>query len=55
MSRPLPEKGMAAAREIFDVVGRESQAPRSSAEMRAALVLYDAVNPTLGARYSDCR
>lgn len=48
LSRPLPERVIAAARQHFDVEVRERNTPMSRAEMRAALALYDGVVPTLG-------
>ncbi|WP_232796369.1 2-hydroxyacid dehydrogenase [Roseovarius salinarum] len=51
MTRPLPERVVAAARQDFEVEVRETNAPMKPGEMRAALVLYDGVLPTLGDRF----
>ncbi|WP_145106379.1 2-hydroxyacid dehydrogenase [Cereibacter sediminicola] len=48
ITRPLPEKVVAAARARFDVTLRESTRPLSPDELRRALVEHDAVLPTLG-------
>lgn len=48
ITRPLPEKVLAAARARFDVTLRESTRPLSPEELRRALVEHDAVLPTLG-------
>ncbi|MEH6774548.1 MAG: D-glycerate dehydrogenase [Cereibacter changlensis] len=47
ITRPLPEKVIAAARARFDVTLRPETTPLTPAELRAALD-YDAVLPTLG-------
>jgi hydroxypyruvate reductase len=48
ITRPLPERVVARARERFDVSVRDQTTPLKKGEMRAALVLYDVVLPTLG-------
>ncbi len=48
ITRPLPEKVLAHARAHFNVTLREQTTPLKKGEMRAALVLYDVVIPTLG-------
>jgi lactate dehydrogenase-like 2-hydroxyacid dehydrogenase len=48
ITRPLPHPVEVAARERFDVTLRESTAPLTVEELRAALRNYDAVLPTLG-------
>ena len=48
MSRPLPEKVQAAARDQFDLIVREDTGPLSAEEMRASLTDFDGVVPTLG-------
>lgn len=47
ITRPLPDKVIAAARARFDVTLRPETTPLTPAELRAALD-YDAVLPTLG-------
>ncbi|MBN2760936.1 MAG: D-glycerate dehydrogenase [Rhodobacteraceae bacterium] len=48
ITRPLPDRVLARARERFNVTLREQTTPLKKGEMRAALVLYDVVLPTLG-------
>ncbi|TVP71111.1 MAG: D-glycerate dehydrogenase [Rhodobacteraceae bacterium] len=48
ITRPLPEKVLAHARAHFNVTLREQTTSLKKGEMRAALVLYDVVIPTLG-------
>lgn len=48
ITRPLPDSVIAAARARFDVVLRDSTAPLSPQELRAALADFDLVLPTLG-------
>ncbi len=48
ITRPLPEAVIAAAHARFDVVQRDSTAPLSPQELRAALADFDLVLPTLG-------
>ncbi|CUX81459.1 MAG: hydroxypyruvate reductase [Roseibaca calidilacus] len=48
ITRPLPDRVVARARERFNVTLREQTTPLKKGEMRAALVLYDVVLPTLG-------
>lgn len=48
ITRPLPEKVLERARSFFNVTLREQTTALKKGEMRAALVLYDAVIPTLG-------
>ncbi|MEW9921577.1 2-hydroxyacid dehydrogenase [Marimonas sp. MJW-29] len=52
ITRPLPEKVVAAAEARFDVTLRSENTPLSKAEMTAALAEYDAVLPTLGDAFS---
>jgi len=48
ITRPLPDRVITRARERFNVTLREQTTPLKKGEMRAALVLYDVVLPTLG-------
>ena len=48
LTRPLPDRVVSAAQERFNVTMRELTSPLKKGEMRAALVLYDVVIPTLG-------
>lgn len=48
ITRPLPDRVLTRARERFNVTLREQTTPLKQGEMRAALVLYDVVLPTLG-------
>jgi len=48
LTRPLPERVVAAAEQHFEVEVRQKTIPMKAAEMRAALALYDGVLPTLG-------
>ncbi|MHA7851577.1 2-hydroxyacid dehydrogenase [Roseovarius sp.] len=53
LTRPLPERVLARARDLFDEVEvREETAPLKIGQMRAALALYDGVLPTLGDMFS---
>lgn len=52
MSRPLPEKVQAAAREFCDLTVRAETGPLSPDEMRMTLQEFDAVVPTLGDLYA---
>ncbi|MCC1480798.1 2-hydroxyacid dehydrogenase [Roseibaca sp. Y0-43] len=52
ITRPLPDRVLARARERFNVTLREQTTPLKKGEMRAALVLYDVVLPTLGDMFS---
>jgi hydroxypyruvate reductase len=52
MTRPLPEKVQAAAREMFDLTVRAITTPMTEEEMRASLSDYDGVVPTLGDLYA---
>lgn len=52
LTRPLPDKVIAAAEAAFDVEVRDSTQPMKPGEMRAALALYDGVLPTLGDAFS---
>lgn len=53
LTRPLPDRVLARARELFDDVEvREETAPLKIGQMRAALALYDGVLPTLGDMFS---
>lgn len=51
ITRPLPETVLTAARARFDVTLRDSTAPLTAAELRAALRDFDAILPTLGDRF----
>jgi len=51
VTRPLPDKVMAALRARFDVTARSETTPLSSAELRESLAGYDMILPTLGDRY----
>jgi lactate dehydrogenase-like 2-hydroxyacid dehydrogenase len=48
ITRPLPERVLAAARARFDVTARASDLPLDADELRAALRDYDMILPTLG-------
>lgn len=48
ITRPLPDRVLAAARARFDVTLREDTRPLSAGELRTALTGFDAVLPTLG-------
>ena len=48
ITRPLPAAVVAAATPRFDTTVRQSTAPLSPSELRAALQDYDAILPTLG-------
>lgn len=52
MSRPLPEKVQAAAREFCDLTVRPETGPLTPDEMRMTLSDFDAVVPTLGDLYT---
>ncbi|WP_300036359.1 D-glycerate dehydrogenase [uncultured Roseobacter sp.] len=52
MSRPLPERVQAAARDRFDLTVRPETGPLSTEEMQAALRDFDGVVPTLGDLFS---
>ncbi len=52
ITRPLPDSVIAAAREVFDVTVRSSNAPLSRDELAEAVTAYDAVLPTLGDAFS---
>ena len=52
ITRPLPERVLAAARERFELTLRASTAPMDAGELRASLREHDAVLPTLGDAYS---
>lgn len=51
ITRPLPDRVLAAARDRFDVTLRNRTEVLSPDELRAALSDYDAVLPTLGDRF----
>jgi gluconate 2-dehydrogenase len=51
ITRPLPETVLTAARARFDVTLRDSTAPLTAAELRASLLDFDAILPTLGDRF----
>ena len=52
MTRPLPERVQAAARDICDLTVRADTAPLSDDEMLVALRDFDGVVPTLGDLFS---
>lgn len=52
ITRPLPERVVAAACADFEVELREETTPLKPGQMRAALTLYDGVLPTLGDAFS---
>lgn len=52
ITRPLPEAVLAKAREAFTLTVRDSTAPMTPDEMRAALGAYDIILPTLGDRFT---
>ncbi len=52
ITRPMPDKVIAAAEARFNVTRRDLNTPLKKGEMRAALVLYDVVIPTLGDLFS---
>lgn len=51
ITRPMPDKVLAAAKARFDVTLRGSDAVLTGDELRAALREYDVVMPTLGDRF----
>ncbi|MCC5954999.1 MAG: D-glycerate dehydrogenase [Natronohydrobacter sp.] len=52
ITRPMPERVLERAQAHFNVTVREQNTPLKKGEMRAALVLYDVVIPTLGDLFS---
>lgn len=48
ITRPMPDRVLKRAKAHFNVTLREQNTPLKKGEMRAALVLYDVVIPTLG-------
>lgn len=52
VTRPLPDRVVAAAQETFDVTLRQENSPLSPAEIAKALRDYDAVLPTLGDQFT---
>ena len=48
LTRPLPDRVLRKAEAHFNVTMRDLTSPLKKGEMRAALVLYDVVIPTLG-------
>jgi lactate dehydrogenase-like 2-hydroxyacid dehydrogenase len=52
LSRPLPDRVVAAASDGFEVTVRSSTAPMSEPEMLDALATADIIVPTLGDRFS---
>jgi len=48
LTRPLPDRVLHKAEAHFNVTRRDLTSPLKKGEMRAALVLYDVVIPTLG-------
>lgn len=53
ITRPLPDRVIAHAQSRFNVTLRAQTTPLKKGEMRAALVLYDVIIPTLGDLFSD--
>ena len=53
ISRKLPSEVVQAAQVRFDVSIRDNNLPMNSAEVRAAMLEYDAIIPTLGDDFSD--
>lgn len=53
ITRPMPERVLAAARTHFDVEMRDETTPMKFGQMRGALALYDGILPTLGDLFSD--
>lgn len=53
ITRPLPDRVLRAAKEVFEVTVRSQTTPMKLGEMRAALTLYDVVLPTLGDQFSS--
>ncbi|MCC5992125.1 MAG: D-glycerate dehydrogenase [Rhodobacteraceae bacterium] len=52
ITRPLPDRVIAHAQSRFNVTLRDQTTPLKKGEMRAALVLYDVIIPTLGDLFS---
>ncbi|MFN4058293.1 MAG: 2-hydroxyacid dehydrogenase [Roseinatronobacter sp.] len=52
ITRPMPERVLERARAYFNVTLRAQTTPLKKGEMRAALVLYDVILPTLGDIFS---
>jgi lactate dehydrogenase-like 2-hydroxyacid dehydrogenase len=52
ITRPLPDRVIDRARAHFNVTLRDQTTPLKKGEMRAALVLYDIILPTLGDMFS---
>lgn len=52
LTRPLPDRVVKAARDLFDVELREENSPLKLGQMRGALALYDGILPTLGDMFS---
>ena len=52
ITRPLPDRVIARARELFDTTVRAETAPLDRDELVASLIGYDLVLPTLGDLYS---
>lgn len=52
ITRPLPDSVLTAAQDSFNVTLRSQTTPLKKGEMRAALVLYDVIIPTLGDLFS---
>lgn len=48
ITRPMPDKVLQAAKAAFNVTLRDQKTPMKKGDMRAALVLYDVIIPTLG-------
>jgi hydroxypyruvate reductase len=53
ISRRLPDSVLEAAHAMFDVELRDKTTPMTPAEMRSGLVLFDAIMPSLGDKFSS--
>lgn len=52
LTRPLPDRVVEAAQDLFDVEMRAENTPLKMGQMRGALALYDGILPTLGDMFS---
>ncbi len=52
LTRPLPDRVVEAARDMFEIEMREENTPLKLGQMRGALALYDGIVPTLGDMFS---
>ncbi|SEL62280.1 hydroxypyruvate reductase [Roseovarius azorensis] len=52
LTRPLPDRVVEAARDLFEIEMREENTPLKPGQMRGALALYDGILPTLGDMFS---